>query len=409
MTTNEEMSGYYADMTGATRDLASKQKWLLTSSVIGNGINAAAAVNANRNARRSQTLLAETRDVVRDGFDRLDEGLQDLRDSVDAMHADMNAGFETMSHINYALWRDGVGRGYSREFRPRALNYLRDYEEACEHWLDMVAERVARVVADFPGWKRPEWRDDALRTGLFFTPPRKMPPPQPLPDPVQKEPPPRMSMLRVLVLTFVCWFAAYIGVCAFVGMPIRIYDEAVNGPYLSTEPRVIDPIPAISTVALILLPVIFGLMWLRRRRKEARAREVEEYNAAQRRAHEEAELAARAEVSAHNGRLLRDWEAANGMAREEAIRYVAERVGVRDPRTNSLAEDWASEKTRREVQRLRKIIENERTRPPEPSTLTRPEPYTVNRRVRRDMRAELQRFLDSLDGFNIEPPRYEFE
>ena len=103
MTTNEEMSGYYADMTGATRDLASKQKWLLTSSVIGNGINAAAAVNANRNARRSQTLLAETRDVVRDGFDRVDEGLQDLRDSVDAMHADMNAGFETMSHINLSL------------------------------------------------------------------------------------------------------------------------------------------------------------------------------------------------------------------------------------------------------------------------------------------------------------------
>lgn len=82
---------------------------------------------------------------------------------------------------------------------------------------------------------------------------------------------------------------------------------------------------------------------------------------------------------------------------------------MRDPRANSLAEDWASGRTRREVRRLRTIIENERTRPPEPSTLTRPEPYTINCGVRRDMRAELQRFLDSLDGFNIEPPRYEFE
>ncbi|WP_448852949.1 hypothetical protein [Corynebacterium frankenforstense] len=227
-------------------------------------------------------MISETTDAVREGFEKFDKRLVEIRQSIEKMHDDINVGFEDMRYINYTQWRDGVGRGYSREFRPRALNYLRDDETACEHWLDMVAERVAGVTADYPRWKRAEWRDDALEAGLFFTPPEPVGPAAPLPAPVQKEPPRRMSMLRVLLFTFVWWIAAFIGLTVFITIPVRMYDEAVNGPYVSTEPRELDPMQTVTYIGMALLPVIFGLMWLRRRRVEARAREIEQYNQEQR-------------------------------------------------------------------------------------------------------------------------------
>ncbi|MDY6049715.1 MAG: hypothetical protein SPI77_04020 [Corynebacterium sp.] len=108
---------------------------------------------------------------------RIDNSLTEINESIQELGAGLHADLDEVKQIAFAQWRDGVGRDYYYGYRQRALAYIRQYRDISEYYAGLISAQMAQVVATYPQWKKPSWRDEALTTGIFVTQPQWVDPP----------------------------------------------------------------------------------------------------------------------------------------------------------------------------------------------------------------------------------------
>lgn len=178
MTTRQEMSNRYSDMTAAMNNVASMQRKQYLATAMGNLISAAHMRQAHKDAQHLQSGLGDVQKEVaaaaskiENGLRKVDRSLQNVDQSLKEMHNDLHTDIDDLKHITFAQWRDGLGRPYFEEFRPKAIHFLETYRHLSDIWSMQVATRISQIAFEYPNWKKPEWRDEALSDGLFYLPP----------------------------------------------------------------------------------------------------------------------------------------------------------------------------------------------------------------------------------------------
>lgn len=236
------MSRRYADMTDAVNQSAAMQRQMVSQQRLGNMINATAAVVAHADAKKTHGLLgksltnqresialqkedlrrsaAQHREVLQ-GFYQLDQTITSIGDQ---LHTDL----DDIKHGTFANWRDGVGADYFYKYRPQALRHLDDYSNISHMWLQVLADRFSGIIADYPRWKKADWADDALRTGVFEAPPVVEQPPEIEDLPAKQKRPFVPPSILVWVLAVVMFFVGLfvVGGILFGMIALRVESEA---------------------------------------------------------------------------------------------------------------------------------------------------------------------------------------
>lgn len=185
MATRSDMSRRYSDMTSSVNQLRDTAQKQLRATRVGNAIAASAAALNHRDQQTTHRLLEESIEAQREQTRQIVGELRTIDKSINAFAQKTEEQLEDLKHINFAQWRDGVGRDYYYNYRPQAKKYLENFENLSNAWLRVVSARMVDVVQEFPQWKEQHWRSDALHTGVFIDPPKLEAPP------VDKELPPQ--------------------------------------------------------------------------------------------------------------------------------------------------------------------------------------------------------------------------
>ncbi|WP_339017253.1 hypothetical protein R3O64_02995 [Corynebacterium hesseae] len=218
MATRSQMSRRYRDMTSSVNQLKDTAQKQLRATNLGNAIAASAAALNHRDQKTTHRLLEESIEAQREQTRKIVGELRTIDKSINAFARKNEEQLEDLKHINFAQWRDGVGREYYYNYRPQAKKYLENFENLSNAWLRVVSARMVDVVQEFPQWKEQHWRSDALKTGVFIDPPGVEEPP------VDKE------------------------------LPRQRIPEGVAGFAMIVGPSVV-----ILILAAILMPVIIGI------------------------------------------------------------------------------------------------------------------------------------------------------
>lgn len=177
MVTRSQMSRRYSDMTTSVNQLKNTAEKQLRATRVGNAISASAAALNHRDQQTTHSLLEESIEVQREQTRRIVGELRTIDESINSFAQKTEEQLEDLKHINFAQWRDGVGREYYYNYRPQAKKYIEKFENLSNAWLRVVSARMVDVVWEFPQWKEQHWRSDALKTGVFIDPPELEEPP----------------------------------------------------------------------------------------------------------------------------------------------------------------------------------------------------------------------------------------
>lgn len=467
------MSGRYSDMTSAVRESTAAQREMVSRQRLGNMINATAAVVAHSDARKTHGLLGETlssqriavdlqRDAIRQSavqhqeviqnFYKLDRTISDIGD---VLHTDL----DDLKHGQFANWRDGPGGFYFYDYRPGALKYIEDFQNISRLWLQVLADRFAGIIADYPRWKRPEWRSDALRTGIFITPPAVPQPPQLEDIPAEPSVPPLPSFLWTHIRSFTIFLVTIFVLVLLLVFPSsrastletyslkryvaeqigieRINEVGINswmffddelgaaqlGHYecdpelLQVKAKEVDngeidfdyvcesmeEIANTSGRALKGIGLAVGVGFLLAGGPHYRRYKKRKTSELLWREH----LEAIDEIEERNQRVLDKWEKAfntelsrfqhqNEQAFETARDYIEQRMGI--PMDGNLGEKWASVADRKRKEAVSQLVTNEVRRSPSRNDLISLKAFTRNQGLPGDLRAVAESLIELQTG-----------
>ncbi|MDK6301821.1 hypothetical protein QP140_04335 [Corynebacterium sp. UMB9976] len=468
------MSRRYADMTSAVNQSTAMQREMVSQQRLGNMINATAAIVAHADAKKTHGLLgkslanqresialqqeairqsaAQHREVVQ-GFYQLDQTITSIGDQ---LHTDL----DDIKHGTFANWRDGVGADYFYKYRPQAMKHLDDYSNISRMWLQVLADRFAGIIADYPRWKKSDWADDALRTGVFVAPPVVEQPPEIQDLPPKPKTPFVPPSFLVWILAGIMFFVGIIGVGAILlgamswraeseGQTLkqnmfeqigpeaieqaeekdfRFLDEelaASGGKNYSCNPgelraqaegvnvgdldfdgfcqslekinKTMNTGPKIVIAGSLLSGVLgAGAIVFWAYRREGKAEAVDDAYVAAVNK-QVAENQARVDGwNQHFEAQLSDYQRRNKQAFNAARSYIESAMGI--SMNGDLGDRWASTADRTRKEQLTSLIENEVRRPPSRFDWIELEPFVANRSLPEDLKAIAVRLIEIQTG-----------
>ena len=340
------------------------QEDAIRTAQLGNAINAAGHFMNYRAIKEVNASVQELNETVTDEFERTRDLISQ---GVDTITSTLDANAKIARTQAYAQWRDGTpnGRYFHNEYRPAALRYLTRFRRNCEVWQMLVLNAAREEMARFDEWKKPEWRSDALRTGVFLDPPRDPPRRPEMPAALHPAFDTRSapSSTGGIILTLaLCLFVPTF----FVVMFIALYGPLTGQPVADEMGYVNTVYPPAGLTLLVWLVPLVAILLIRlpkiMRREGGRKNGIEERRAARARISQ-----SMAEWDDAWARAQRDWKEWNERAKREAEVMICLRIGV--DLSNSFDTLWASEgelARMRHVSRvLRECVEN----PPAPEEL----------------------------------------
>lgn len=120
MATREERSRRYSDMTSSVNALIDTARAQLRATRVGNAIAADAAVVNHRDQKQTHSLLEESIAVQKQQTKAIVGEQRTIDSSINRSAHTTETQLDDLKHITFAQWRDGVGREYYYEYRPKA-------------------------------------------------------------------------------------------------------------------------------------------------------------------------------------------------------------------------------------------------------------------------------------------------
>lgn len=366
----QNMNSKYTDMTSAVRhntavqeEAARTAKQQLHATYAGNIIMAAGFASAHRDAQKTQRLQQENinkldqqmRQSERHHSETL-SAIQDIHSELTQFRVQNHEDMTHMKNITYAQWRDGVGSKYYYEYRPKALEHIQKHQDVSTIWQTVVANRADEIIRQFPSWKKPEWNNDALISGIFLPAPQYPPNPEITLNSSYKEVPEKYSITKLISVAL----AALFGV-GFLAVLADIFPNLLGGLF------------SLLLVLLIFMAPIAAPLYLRSKRnaeiKEAvKNNEYHSLNLS-------SAMTVQAEWENTVEGINRKYIADNSRAAMEASELFSKMMGV--PLDERLAAYWASDSTNAEIKALQNIVQNEFTNPPAYDQLIEITPFSI--------------------------------
>lgn len=353
-----------------------------------------------------------------------------------------------------------MGADYFYKYRPQAMTHLDDYSNISRMWLQVLADRFAGIIADYPRWKKSDWADDALRTGVFVAPPAVEQPPEIQDLPPKPKTPFVPPSFLVWILAGIMFFVGIIGVGAILlgamswraeseGQSLkqnmfeqigpeaieqaeekdfRFLDEelaASGGKNYSCNPaelraqaegvnvgdldfdgfcqslekinKTMNTGPKIVIAGSLLSGVLgAGAIVFWAYRREGKAEAVDDAYVAAVNK-QVAENQARVDGwNQHFEAQLSDYQRRNKQAFNAARSYIESAMGI--SMNGDLGDRWASTADRTRKEQLTSLIENEVRRPPSRFDWIELEPFVANRSLPEDLKAIAVRLIEIQTG-----------